>query len=550
MVIGLFPFVFIVSHFLVAFLGYNLNIQMPAMFAVVASAIAVWVLFMTIKHFKANSFLVYPLILLGFIASISISLYFYDGSYDGQWYQQRAVYRIAMGWNPYTEAAKEAVMYDNTHLILNHYARGAWIVEANIYALTGRIEASKMFHFFCIWGLIFLSYFSLTFVPKFAHWQRIIIALLLAFNPVSVNQMLSFYQDGIVSSLYIALALLLFIYINDATLRKWMHLYMIGIIFLVVNIKLIALAFCGVIVIIMGLFWLLFERQKKIFQDSLTLLFAIMIGVAVLGYTPYVKNQLVHGHILYPLNQPVYKQIWLDNITPIPFRQNNRFQNIWYSMFIDPDHEYSDVFEQRRLPFGTGYNPRKLIFTCSAPKVLGWGFWFGEATILSCILLPCIWYENRKIAIITIGLEILLLCTIFCLYYTYQARYVPQAFLWCIIPLFAIGYLERKWIHVLSTGLVAILIGNIGLLGYFYVFENYLYTVELRNNLHNLSTQHATIILPENEYFSLSEKIKYEENHIPTKWVSDKSKLPCNSPFLMSSNTCSPRCIEEEKPKN
>src|ERR1700676_889194 len=111
-------------------------------------------------------------IILGLIIGLTLlSGFFYDISFDGQWYHQETVIRLHNKWNPVFQrlavhATENTVTgkdvwcsgIDNPiispgitgkpsvnlkFLNLNHFAKGTEIIEASIFQLSNRIETSK-----------------------------------------------------------------------------------------------------------------------------------------------------------------------------------------------------------------------------------------------------------------------------------------------------------------------------------------------------------------------------------------------------------------------
>ena len=129
---------------------------------------------------------------------------FYDISYDGQVYHQEAVIQLANHWNPFQQyLLKEQ---SQSAMLLNHYAKGPWVYEAALYTVTGQIEQSKAFNFL-VMTASFLLTFSTLKSSKWSTKQSSLFSLLLALNPVSIYQALSFYIDGSTSLLLCLLAL-------------------------------------------------------------------------------------------------------------------------------------------------------------------------------------------------------------------------------------------------------------------------------------------------------------------------------------------------------
>jgi hypothetical protein len=87
---------------------------------------------------------------------------------------------------------------------LDHYPKAPWIFGAVIYNLTGNIETGKVMHFMLMLAVFLSTYSFISSIPLHP-WLCLLISGLLAVNPVSLSQSLSYYIDGLVSSLFILL---------------------------------------------------------------------------------------------------------------------------------------------------------------------------------------------------------------------------------------------------------------------------------------------------------------------------------------------------------
>ena len=101
----------------------------------------------------------YPaaLTLILLAVSLLLSAFFYDFSWDGQWYHQLGIITIARDWNPLSDPMRsfaESPSQLHSQLYLRHYAKGPWYAAATIFATTGRIELGK-----CINWLILMASF-------------------------------------------------------------------------------------------------------------------------------------------------------------------------------------------------------------------------------------------------------------------------------------------------------------------------------------------------------------------------------------------------------
>ena len=82
-----------------------------------------------------------------------------------------------------------------------------------IFKVTKDVESGKLFHFWLMIATLFVT-LSLLLRFQFLSWYlAVLISLLVAFNPVSIYQSLSFYLDGqLMSLMVILIGVLGFIY--------------------------------------------------------------------------------------------------------------------------------------------------------------------------------------------------------------------------------------------------------------------------------------------------------------------------------------------------
>lgn len=82
-----------------------------------------------------------------FLICILVSNYFYDVSFDGQWYHQDAIILLSEGWNPFHDIALvNNQTSGNCAPYLNHYPKASWIAGACLYKFTNSIQIAKSFN--------------------------------------------------------------------------------------------------------------------------------------------------------------------------------------------------------------------------------------------------------------------------------------------------------------------------------------------------------------------------------------------------------------------
>ena len=134
--------------------------------------------------------------------SLLLSAFFYDFSWDGQWYHQLGIITIAREWNPLSDPMRSFAGSPSrlhSQLYLWHYAKGPWYAAATIFATTGRIELGK-----CInWLILMASFLGTLAACLNGGWRRsraLAIAAVVALNPVAICEITSFLVDGVMAS--------------------------------------------------------------------------------------------------------------------------------------------------------------------------------------------------------------------------------------------------------------------------------------------------------------------------------------------------------------
>ena len=271
----------------------------------------------------------------------------YDTSFDGQGYHELATSSIHDGWNP---------LYNSEFpysLWVGNYPKGAWLLSAAIYTLTGHLESGKainliaMIASFCsAIGVLLkigtlnqmkMTGWSKKWMSILSHTLMILIAACAACNPVTIVQLFTNYNDGLIGSLLLTLLCVCTYYALTYQLRA---LIMAAIcVVLLVNIKFTAIAYAGLIcgwliVALMIIHWRKYGRSnwKSIpaYRAIRVLLCSAVIGILFFGWNPYVFNTVKNGHPFYPLAGKNAIDIMTNN-SPDNFIGHNRLQKFWLS---------------------------------------------------------------------------------------------------------------------------------------------------------------------------------------------------------------------------
>ena len=96
-----------------------------------------------------------------FLICVFICRWFYDISFDGQWYHQDAIILMSEGWNPFHDAP---LLIEQTSgacaPYLNHYPKGSWIISAYLYHFLNNIQMAKAYNLlFIISAFLYCIYY-------------------------------------------------------------------------------------------------------------------------------------------------------------------------------------------------------------------------------------------------------------------------------------------------------------------------------------------------------------------------------------------------------
>ena len=122
---------------------------------------------------------------LGVMAvGLLMSAFYFDLSWDGQWYHQWGIYLIADDWNPLMGPMQDFT--PQLHTSVRHFPKGPWYVAAAIYEATGNFEAGKC-PAVLSWAVMGLAVFAASLDWGLKRRAAVAIALVVALNPVVMS---------------------------------------------------------------------------------------------------------------------------------------------------------------------------------------------------------------------------------------------------------------------------------------------------------------------------------------------------------------------------
>jgi len=415
------------------------------------------------------------------LAGALLGLTIYDGSFDGTYYHQEAVIRLAEGWNPLTE---HAVSYgENGYSVwLDLYPKASWVAAAAMLKAIGHIEAGKLFNLTCMIAAgcavaaVLLRVRGLS--ARFVTW----ISVLAALNPVAIYQSTTFYVDGLLGSLLTVLMAGLVVF-SEYGRRLGLALALASAC-LVTNLKFTGLIY-SVVCLGVGCLvtWYRFGKRAAFVTGALALATGV-ISVFLLGYAPYVRNLREKGAMLYPVTGPQkIGIIAIGNQRPLNLVDKDRFSRFLIANFSRSE----DVL---------GARPSRLKFPLSVSRVEaatfreydirvgGFGPFFGVA--LLCLGTMGATVLVRRDRARWGGIWVLtatVLVTIFMPTEGWWARYVPQT--WLLPLLFAAVSLVSgvTWLRRVAWATLILLTVNSAFVGSCYAYKQVRDTLAMRRAL-------------------------------------------------------------------
>lgn len=407
-------------------------------------------------------------------ASIAIAGSFYDSSYDGNSYHKVAVGSLKNGWNPVYEDVASFNSQQGSHTVtgakglsdedvgrmwlwINHYPKGGWVFAANIYSITGNIEAGKATSLLIILATFFIA--LAFFYTRIGRNKALIISLLLAANPIIVTQMLSYYNDGILGNVLILL-FLFFAYLmsnkkDSGRFDTWF--YLVGILMAIVlatGLKFTGLAYSGIVCVSYLVYFIVKKDWRIVKKLSIIGGVALALSLGVVGASSYLSNTISHHNPFYPLAGKGSVDIMSTQL-PDGFKGKNRAYTFLKANFSDT-HDDQEVKPKLKIPFSISKNEIEAIHTRYPDlRVAGYGVWFGGVLILSffIFLYLLVWRKIYKQKYFWMALVPITSVAVTALIFdnAWWARYLPQLIVLPIILIAIMFHLKFKTLpYILS----------------------------------------------------------------------------------------------------
>jgi hypothetical protein len=471
----------------------------------------------------------------------------YDSSWDGRGYHQYAIHLIDTGFNPVRETQEPA---SNYNLALNHYPKAAWYVGASLTDLTKRLESAKALNFLLAFGAACLAFLALEARPWASLPDSLVLAGLITLNPVIVTQLFTHYVDGLGASVLTMLLSLSVLLWQEPRGPRLVDLFLVLVIGL--NIKFTTTA--TVVFFLPFLLLSVWHRRASrggLRRVAVTVVVGCLVGLVLVGYSPYVRNTLEQGNPLYPTFASA-AHISADSILAPQiggrFLERSRVSRLAVSLFSEsqndpgaPVRAFKPLYQASRAEF--------FRFTSPDVRIGGFGPWFGALLLLSLTGMAVFAGPWR---FPVLGAAALLLVS--CLFHDggWWARYSPQPWL---IPVLALAVPWSRDGRVGGAGalrrivrgavLTLALVNATGIV-FQVVKEEVEVTLRMRSDLHALQelAGSGAEILFYPDWVAASYLLA--EHGIPHVLVDNESDLPCPRRITGGSSYSTADCSRSE----
>lgn len=414
-----------------------------------------------IKHL----FLPFTISVLLIAVSLVISSNFYDLSWDGQAIHQEAVIQFSEGIN---SISVEGTDYHRTWIV--HYPKANWLIAATIYKVSGKIEAGKAYNILMLVASFLLAVNFFSFVIKGSLFTHLLLAIIISFNTISFCQSLSYYQDGIIASLMICFISTGFMWFKNSQYRLIYIILHIACAVLLINLKFTAIIYTAVIGV--GIMVSSFKYISLWKTYIFILVGVFVLGICLVGYSPYIRNISERGHIFYPVMSKKGGD-FLKGQRPENFINNNRFANIFNSLFSRSENIYSPSASRLKLPFSVTKEEIYAFGMGEDVRVGGFGPLFGLAIVISHLILVLLLIK-RQMPLPMIIFYVFITISVLLNPASWWARYAPQIwFIPVLILVASLKYASNNTVAYLNKFLILILFINIIMVSYPYTESHF-----------------------------------------------------------------------------
>ncbi|MFN3314713.1 MAG: hypothetical protein ACK46Q_14780, partial [Hyphomonas sp.] len=401
----------------------------------------------------------------GVLAFLIASL-LHDTSIDGQHYHFQAAYGLAEGWNPLRGGREPPVIGDTMTLWALHYPRGGWVFAGNLLAAGLPLSTLKAINFLLLFAAAALVAGTLIRLGFSALFAALLTAAAVL-NPVITSQLFTGMNDGL-----FGLCLIIF----TAALAVWIRhdeapalIAALAAMILAMNLKFSAIPILFILSAFTCLATFLVSRHRRTLHIAAALFGSAIVGVIVLGWSPYVQNYLDFGHVFYPIMGPNAVDIMtgampeLENTPKVlePLSPAGRFL---FSLFSQTHSGY-ETTASLKIPFFA--TPAELRAAGDVDtRLAGFGPFFSGIVLLAIVCAVTIALNAKRRNPVTLGLlftAAAMLLSVLLMPQNWWARYVPQFWLAPACIAAAAITLPRLPVQIFGTLIALVMLLNAGL---------------------------------------------------------------------------------------
>lgn len=491
--------------------------------------------------------IIFPIFIAIFvlISSIFINQNYLDLSWDGNSYHKDAVGLLKNGWNPiyddyldtYKQLNNRNMDYIGDEIQTTHgfwqtnYAKGTWVIAANIYACTGNIESGKAYNFILLYITFALILYILYSKSKNA-FLSIICSIVIALNPILLTQLFTFYNDGFMGNLLILIIFFMTLFVKESKIytKKEIYFCLASFLILIINTKFTGFGYAGIFCFFYYLIYVIRKCKNKqlnvLIKPTGIFIFAVVAAVVIGGFSPYVKNTIEHRQIFYPLQGE-------NKVDIVTYNQHKSFQNkstiykavtsIFGQTTNISYHAKEKIY--RKVPFKVYKKELESLKFCDI-RISGFGVLFSGILIISvllCIIYIYKFYKEKKdwlIVLIPLFVSGILMLTIS---ESWWARYTPYLY---FFPIFAILFLlfdKGKLKKGFLMFLLFLLLINTGFFIKYNTVRNYYASITIEQNIKKLNKNKEIVLVDSNNEF-LGMMYNFEDKGLNFKVVTKPSK--------------------------
>ena len=233
--------------------------------------------------------------LLIFALGLLVSWCYFDFSWDGQWYQQAAIYNLSENWNPFVDPLATPDHLNNPSIL--HFPKNSWYFGAALLRLFGTVEMGKTYNVILLFAA-FGVFYALCRDLRMSVARSVTLTILVLLNPVVWSELTTFLNDGDLYLLLITYLASVMLWLRNSKITFVLISIMAGI--CLVNIKFTGLVFF-ILTSIFIFIYVLIRARKRVMPFLLWHMTATILALGLFGFNPYVTNTLKRGAPLYPL---------------------------------------------------------------------------------------------------------------------------------------------------------------------------------------------------------------------------------------------------------